>query len=300
VAVDDLYPSGPLGTGRGPARILRERGYNRRETLHGRSSEGDSTGEEWAEGQTIALKRAGVPTILVRLARGPQRVGELGVLDLTDQVGREPGGTVRWLEATYRAVRPSLSDLLGSVRRGAQIVTLKDAAQILQLASVGPGGRVGEAGAGSGALTIALAYAVGPQGHVTSYDRRADFLAAARSNVERAGLADRVTFCERDVVTDGIDVADLSSVVLDLPEPWEVLASARAALRVGGYVATYTPTYNQLERTVRAMRALALDEVRAVEVLERGLHVGEGGTRPEFEMLGHTGFLATGRKVDER
>jgi tRNA (adenine57-N1/adenine58-N1)-methyltransferase catalytic subunit len=241
-----------------------------------------------------------VPAILVRLARGPQRVGELGVLDLTDQLGREPGGTVRWLEATYHAVRPSLSDLLGSVRRGAQIVTPKDAAQILQLASVGPGGQVGEAGAGSGALTIALAYAVGSQGHVTSYDRRPDFLAAARSNVERAGLSDRVTFRERDVVTDGIDVADLSSVVLDLPEPWEVLASARTALRVGGYVATYTPTYNQVERTVRAMRTLAFDEVRAVEVLERGLHVGEGGTRPEFEMLGHTGFLAAGRKVDGR
>ena len=252
------------------------------------------------EGQTLALKRAGTPAILVRLARGPQRIGELGVLDLTDQVGLEPGRRVRWLGETYHAVRPSLSDLLGSVRRGAQIVTPKDAAQILQLASVGPGGQVAEAGAGSGALTIALAFAVGPQGHVTSFDRRADFLAAARSNVEHSGLSERVTFRERDVVTAGIDLGDLSSVVLDLPEPWEVLATSRTALRVGGYVATYTPTYNQLERTVRAMRTLGFDEVRAVEVLERGLHVGEGGTRPEFEMLGHTGFLAAGRKVDEQ
>jgi tRNA (adenine57-N1/adenine58-N1)-methyltransferase catalytic subunit len=224
----------------------------------------------------------------------------MGVLDLTDQLGRAPGGAVRWLDATYLALRPSLSDLLGSVRRGAQIVTSKDAAQLVHLTSVGPGGRVAEAGSGSGALTIALAYAVGPQGHVTSYDRRSDFLETARSNVERAGLADRVTFRERDVVTDGIDVRDLSCVVLDLPEPWEVLASARDALRAGGYVGTYTPTYNQLERTVRALRTLRFDEVRSVEVLERGLHVGEGGTRPEFEMLGHTGFLATGRKVEER
>jgi tRNA (adenine57-N1/adenine58-N1)-methyltransferase catalytic subunit len=246
------------------------------------------------------LKRAGAPAILVRLTRGPQRIGELGVLDLTDQLGRAPGAAVRWLDATYVAVRPSLSDLLGSVRRGAQIVTAKDAAQMVQLASVGPGGHVAEAGSGSGALTIALAYAVGPQGHVTSYDRRPDFLATARSNVERAGLADRVTFRERDVVTDGIDLKDLSSVVLDVPEPWEVLSSARTALRAGGYVGTYTPTYNQLERTVRALRTLEFDEVRAVEVLERGLHVGEGGTRPEFEMLGHTGFLAAGRKVGDR
>jgi tRNA (adenine57-N1/adenine58-N1)-methyltransferase len=60
----------------------------------------------------------------------------------------------------------------------------------------------------------------------------------------------------------------------------------------------YTPTYNQLERTVRTMREIGLDEVQALEVIERALHVGEGGTRPSFDMLGHTGFLSAGRRVD--
>ncbi len=225
-------------------------------------------------------------------------MGEEGVVDLSGEIGQGPGRPIAWSGATYRLVRPSLADLLGSVRRGAQIVTAKDAVHLLALAGVGPGATVAEAGAGSGALTIALAYAVGPSGHVTSYDRRAGFLEAARSNVERAGLSDRVTFRERDVVREGLDAEELSSVVLDLAEPWEVLASARAAVRPGGYVGTYTPTYNQLERTVRAFRSLGFDDVRALELLERGLHVGEGGTRPEFEMLGHTGFLAAGRKVD--
>jgi tRNA (adenine57-N1/adenine58-N1)-methyltransferase len=99
------------------------------------------------------------------------------------------------------------------------------------------------------------------------------------------------------VAAAGIDAEGLASVVLDLPEPWAVLPSALAALAPGGYVATYTPTYNQLERTVRTLRELGFDEVRAVEIIERGLHVGEGGTRPDFEMLGHTGFLASGRRV---
>ncbi len=252
----------------------------------------------WAEGDTAALKRSGVPPILVRLARGPQRVGEFGVLDLTAQVGQPPGGTITWLDVTYRVVRPSLSDLFGAMHRGAQIVTPKDAAQLIYLAGVGPGGRVAEAGAGSGALTIALAYAVGPAGHVTTYDRRADFLEAARGNVHRSGLEDRVTFRERDVVREGLDATDLTSVVLDLPEPWEVLYSARSSLVPGGYAATFSPTFNQLERTVRTFRNLGFDEVRAVELLERSLHVGEGGTRPDFEMLGHTGFLASGRRVD--
>lgn len=253
--------------------------------------------EPWVEGETIALKRSGHPVLLVRLARGPQKIGDEGVLDLTEQIGQQPGKAVPWLGATYWALRPSLSDLLSSVRRGAQIITAKDAAQLLFLAGAGPGASVAEAGAGSGALTIALAFAVGPTGSVISYDRRDDFLEAARSNVRRAGLESRVSFRKRDVALDGLDVTELSSVVLDLPEPWAVVESAHSALAPGGYVATYTPTYNQLERTVRALRDRGFDEVRALELLERGLHVGEGGTRPAFEMLGHTGFLATGRRV---
>ncbi len=252
--------------------------------------------DRWAEGETAVLRRPGGGPVLVRLTRGPQPVGTDGVIDLGAEIGEPVGRGVEWSGAHYLLLRPSLGDLLGSIRRGAQIVTAKDAAQMVFLAGVGPGGQVVEAGSGSGALTIVLAYAVGPEGHVTSYDRRADFLEAARANVDRAGLSGRVTFRERDVVAEGLELTDCSSVLLDLPEPWEVHASARTALRPGGYVATYTPTYNQLERTVRALRAGGFEEVRATEVLERGLHVGEGGTRPEFEMLGHTGFLAAGRR----
>ncbi len=254
--------------------------------------------EVWRAGETGVLVRAGAPPRLVRIVPGPHTIGREGVLDLGDQVGREPGGTVLWSGTPFRLVRPSLSDLLASVRRGPQIVTHKDALQLSYLAGVGPGARVAEAGAGSGALTIALAYLVGPQGHVTSFDRRTEFLARARENVERTGLLDRVTFRERDVAAQGIDLTGLSSILLDVPEPWSVLTSAHAALTVGGSVGTYSPTYNQLERTVRALRDSGFVEVRAVELLERALHVGEGGTRPEFEMLGHTGFLAGGRRVD--
>jgi tRNA (adenine57-N1/adenine58-N1)-methyltransferase catalytic subunit len=252
----------------------------------------------WLEGETVALKARGAPAILVALARGPTRIGDGGVIDLTGQIGRPPGDAIEWLGTSYRVVRPSPADRFAAVRRGAQIVTPKDAAQLLFLAAVAPGGRVAEAGAGSGALTIVLATAVGPNGHVTSYDRRTDFLDAARANVARTGLAERVTFRARDVAQDGFDVTGVDSVVLDLANPWDVLAAAHAALVTGGYAATYTPTYNQLERTVATFRSLGFDEVRAVEVLERGLHVSDGATRPDFEMLGHTGFLAAGRKVD--
>ena len=253
--------------------------------------------EALREGETVLLRRREQDAILLVLRRGPTAVEGRGIVDLTEQIGRSPGAQVAWAGASYTVLRPSLTDLLGHLKRRAQIVTPKDAQYLVYLAGVGPGARVAEAGAGSGALTIVLAHTVGPTGRVYSFDRRADFLEVARRNVGAAGFLDRVTFEERDVVAAGFGVADLDSVLLDLPEPWSVLAAAKGALRPGGYAAVYVPTYNQLETSVRRLRSEGFEEVRSVELLERALHVGEGGTRPEFEMLGHTGFLASGRRV---
>lgn len=231
------------------------------------------------------------------LRRGGQVIEGRGVIDLSDQIGRPPGGWIEWAGTRYQLLRPALPDLAAAVRRRAQIVTPKDAQYLLYLAGVGPGDRVGEAGAGSGALTLVLAHAVGSNGRVYSFDRRPDFLDVARANVALAGWTDRVEFALRDVVTDGFGTTDLDAIVLDLPEPWGALAGARAALALGGRLASYSPTYNQVERTVRELDALGFQEIRSLELLERGIHVGQGGTRPEFDMLGHTGFLTGARRV---
>lgn len=247
-------------------------------------------------GEIVLLRRGDGESILLPLEGKPVLLEGRGVVDLSGHIGRPPGAEVTWAGDTFRLLRPDLSDRLARLRRGAQIVTPKDAQYLLYLAGVGPGARVAEAGSGSGALTLVLAHAVGGEGRVYSFDRRPDFLEAARANVASAGWASRVVFEERDVAKEGLGASDLDAVLLDLAEPWAVLGHARDALRAGGRVATYTPTYNQLERTVRTLRELEFTELRSVELLERELHVGPGGTRPEFEMLGHTGFLAAGRR----
>ncbi|HYK93074.1 MAG TPA: tRNA (adenine-N1)-methyltransferase [Thermoplasmata archaeon] len=249
-----------------------------------------------AENEVVLLRRREGDSVLLKLKRGPQALEGRGVVDLSAEIGRAPGGIVEWGGAQYELVRPRLPDLLAGLRRKAQIVTPKDAQFLLYLAGIGPGARVAEAGAGSGALTLVVAHAVGPSGRVVSYDRRPDFLDVARRNLDSAGLSDRVDFRHRDVAAEGLEAEGWDAVILDLPEPWAVLESARATLQPGGRVAVYTPTYNQLERTVRTLRELRFDEIRSVELLERSLHVGEGGTRPEFEMLGHTGFLTGARR----
>lgn len=255
------------------------------------------TEDRWSEGEAVVLKHAGTPPLVLALRRGPTRIGDAGLIDLTSVVGAPVGGTVEWLGTPYQVVRPSLSDLFATMTRGAQIITPKDCARILSLASIAPGDTVGEAGSGSGGLTLALAFAVGPLGSVLSVDRRAEALRVARDNLDKAGLASRVRWVEADVAREGWPANNLAAVVLDVAEPWAALEVTRAALRPGGWVVTYTPTYNQLERSVRGLREARFDEVVALEVIERALHVGDGGTRPSFDMLGHTGFLAAGRRI---
>jgi tRNA (adenine57-N1/adenine58-N1)-methyltransferase len=248
------------------------------------------------EGEVVVLRGPGGMSVLVELRPGATEVPGRGVVDLSSTIGKEPGFGVPWAGATYQVDRPVLSDFLSHLRRRAQIVTPKDAMYLLYLAGIGPGAHVAEAGSGSGALTTVLAYSVGESGTVDSFDRRADFLEVARQNVTSAGLGGRVRFHARDVAAEGLLGGPFDAVVLDLPEPWEVAASARSTLRAGGRLATYTPTYNQLERTVRALREQGFQDVRSLELIERELHVGDGGTRPAFDMLGHTGFLTGGRR----
>jgi tRNA (adenine57-N1/adenine58-N1)-methyltransferase len=109
-----------------------------------------------------------------------------GALAHDDLIGSPEGSVVKSTSGTpYIALRPLLADFTLSMARGAAVVYPKDAAQIVAMADIFPGARVLEAGAGSGALACWLLRAVGEDGLLVSYERRADFAEIARANVER-------------------------------------------------------------------------------------------------------------------
>lgn len=240
----------------------------------------DGTGRKW----------------LVPLDQETVSVRGLGVLP-AEKLKASVGRPLRIGDRTLLVLRPSSNDLAETLHRDAQIVTAKDAAMLLRHADVMPAARVVEAGSGSGALTIALARAVGPQGRVVSYDMREDFLEVARGNVERAGLSDRVDFRLGDV-RDRIE-GPADAVLLDMPDPWNAVAAAHGALVPCGHVAAYVPNMEQVKETVLALRRLPFVEVRTIEVLEREMEVRDAGIRPSFAALGHTGYLTFARKVLE-
>lgn len=207
------------------------------------------------------------------------------------------GGTVEGAAGSrFVILRPTTADLTMKVRRETQILYPKDYGWLLAHLPLDSGARVVEMGAGSGALAVALALAVGPTGRVFSYDRRPEFLDLARKNLDRYGLAGRVEWKVREA-GEPFDETGVDAVVLDLPEPWVAAAPAAAAVAPGGGVAAVSPTAEQVQRTVRAFGEAGLRVRDVVEVLERRILARATGLRPADRMVGHTAYLIAAARV---
>jgi tRNA (adenine57-N1/adenine58-N1)-methyltransferase len=187
-------------------------------------------------------------------------------------------------------------DKLIGLKRRAQIILPKDIAHIILYCSIQPGNNVLEAGVGSGSLTTALASIVAPNGKVISYDTRKDFIEHAMKNLKTTGLEKYVKILEKDV-TKGISEKKLDAIILDIPNPWDAVDHAYNSLKVGGYLCCYSPLVSQLEQTVNEMRKHNFIEIKTFENIQREMIIGERGTRPSFDTLGHTGYLTFSRKI---
>ena len=217
-----------------------------------------------------------------------------------DLIGMPEGSVVSTSAGLkFTAFKPLLADYVLTMPRGATIVYPKDAAMIIGLADIYPGARVLEAGVGSGALTISLLRAVGPDGSVLSVERRKDFAENARSNVDNyfMGAPHNWELTVGDLQDQKV-VDNFDRVILDMLAPWECVDLAARALRPGGVFMAYVATTTQLSVTAEAMKADGrFTEPESSETIVRGWHHEGLAVRPQQRMIGHTGFLIQSRKM---
>lgn len=252
--------------------------------------------EKIREGDFVLLFLDGKRKYLVRAENRVFHTHK-GYVNLSDLIGKPYGINIKSsLGVTFIALRPTISDFISKIARKTQVLYYKDIALIILKLGIGPGARVVEGGTGSGALASALAFFVKPNGKVYSYEINKDTLELARRNIARAGVLDYVELKNKDL-TENIDEEEVDAVVLDLASPWDVVPHAYRALKSSGGFASFSPTINQVERTVKALREYGFVDIEAVECLLRGFKVEEGATRPHSFMVAHTGYLVFARKA---
>jgi tRNA (adenine57-N1/adenine58-N1)-methyltransferase catalytic subunit len=220
-----------------------------------------------------------------------------GYIKLDDIIGKPFGSTQKSsLGTPFTLLRPQLIDYILKSQRNTQIIYAKDAALITIYSGIGPGSRVVESGTGTGALTTALAHYVAPTGKIYSYDIREEGQKTAEKNLRRAELSDYVELKLKDVVT-GIDERDVDAVILDLAVPWLVIPQAYEALKPSGTIVSFSPTIDQVVKTVEVLKEQNFVSIETFECIMRIMQTDRGKVRPQTLMTGHTGYITHARKV---
>lgn len=221
----------------------------------------------------------------------------MGPLPHTTIIGQTDGCRLTIGGQRVLALKPTLAEYIQEIPRATQIIYPKDIGAILTHGDIFPGANVVEAGLGSGALTLALLQAVGGSGQVVSYEIKGEIVARALKNIHRVFPEPANLTVKVADIYQGIQERDVDRLVLDLPEPWRLVAGAAEALAPGGVLLSYLPTVLQVHRLVMALNSHPLfDQVESFELLLRPWHVTARSVRPVHRMVAHTGFITIARK----
>ncbi len=252
-------------------------------------------GETAAEGDLVQLLGSGYKSHIVLLRHGEIFQTHRGVIKHDDIIGESWGKRLSSHQGNpFYLMQPGISDLIKNIKRTTQILHPKDIGLIIMTMGIGPGYRVLEAGSGSGGLTTALSYFVGPSGHVFSYDRNPEFQKLAKANLAKVGMDNNVTF-KIGNAGDGFEEHGLDAIFLDLPNPYDYIKQVKSSLKPGGYFGTIIPTVNQASLILEQLKIEKFAFIEMSEVLLRHYKTDWDRLRPTDRMVAHTGYLVFAR-----
>ena len=185
-----------------------------------------------------------------------------------------------------------LTDIQSNLFRGPQIISPKDIAWLIYSSNLKSGDIVVEAGGGSGALTIALAQAVFPEGKVITFEKNKKHIEIIKKNLHISPYSNLVTL-SNDELKNHTEEISCNCVILDLPDPHKIVDWAAKSLELGGKLLSYVPTINQVEKLLTSLEEWSQIEVS--ESIHRTWQSRSKAIRPDTNLLGHTGFIVSAR-----
>ena len=253
------------------------------------------------DGETVILIDRKGREFLIEVKEGATFHTGDGFIPHGSIIGAMEGSTVlSSIRKPFLMFRPTIGEVIINMPREAQVIYPKDIGIILIWANVFPGSRVVEIGTGFGALTMALARAIGEKGLVVSYENREDVARRATKGIERyVGKKENVIIKVRDA-SEGIDENDVDSIITDIPQPWLILDHIEKSLRPGGVLLNFLPTIIQSREVTDALqRRKSFGLVQTIETLLRPWNIEGLSVRPVHRMTAHTGFITTSRRLKD-
>ena len=218
---------------------------------------------------------------------------DLGIVDLKEIEGKDWGDILNsHLGKPFTILKPRTPDFFNHIRRTGAPMMPKDIGAIIAYTGICPTDTILDAGTGSGVLAIYLGNIARK---VITYEINEQFVAVAKKNVANAGLTN-VEVRQGDL-TEEINRIEgpFDVITLDMQEAARVVPGAYRLLRPGGFLATYSPFFEQTSAIRSAVEMEGFRDVFTGLMNEHEMEFSKRGTRPSTR-VGHTGFLTVARK----
>ncbi|KAG2192999.1 hypothetical protein INT47_002550 [Mucor saturninus] len=197
-----------------------------------------------------------------------------GVFHHNDIIGKQFGS--KMVSSNYRGFvyllhpTPELWTLVLPHRT--QILYIADISFITTMLEMKPGVNVIESGTGSGSFSHSIARTIAPHGKLYSFEYHQERVNLAKVEFADHGYGDIIQMHHRDVCKEGFQMKDaVNAVFLDLPAPWDAVASAKEAFKQDqtGKICCFSPCIEQVARTVTALEANGFIDITMYECLIR-------------------------------
>ncbi len=218
---------------------------------------------------------------------------DLGIIDLEDIVAYSGGDRIcSHLGVEFIIQKPRAPDFFTHAKRCGAPMMPKDIGVIISNTGLCSSDHVLDAGTGSGILAI---YLGGIAKKVVTYEKREEFIGIARKNIALAGLSS-IELRHGDIVEEIRKLDERFDVItLDNIDASRVIPHIPEVLYPGGFLAAYSPYFEQTKEIRGAIEKTGFAGVRTIETIERELSLTERGTRPATVKVGHTGFITIAR-----
>ncbi len=218
---------------------------------------------------------------------------DLGVIDLDMIQGKSYGDKISsHLGAEFIIQKPKAPDFFKFSKRTGAPMMPKDIGAIISYTGLCSSDHVLDAGTGSGILSI---YLGGIAEKVVTSEIREEFLEIARQNIVFAGLSN-VELRHGDISVEIQRLEEKFDVItLDTMDASKVIPHVPKVIFPGGFLAVYSPFFEQAKEARTAIERTGLTEVTTIETIEREISFTGRGTRPSTLRVGHTGFITIAR-----